>query len=169
MEHAFLLFPWMSPIWFDLQLCIIPLVDSVDSCSQWLFKLLCCLLFGLPLDSPFITSLFVTLWKSWKGRNEFIFEGNAPNPLGTLHMIKSYVFDILESLTQENVVPRSIHPIAKSTGLWRPPRAGVLKINSDASSQWACFRGLHFKRLIRKYGCGQYLQGVFLLTFLWPK
>lgn len=133
MEHAFLLCPWVTPIWFGLQICPVPNATSVSSCTNWLTDLLTNHVPFVTLDPQMVVLLYVTLWFIWIERNEVVFSSAKPNPLGILHRAKAYTVEVMETFTNVPDGPSARVPSAKIVSLWRLPREGVLKINSDAS------------------------------------
>lgn len=40
-EHSFLLCPWVTPIWFDLQIISVPTPNTISSYLNWLCRLVC--------------------------------------------------------------------------------------------------------------------------------
>lgn len=79
------------------------------------------------------TQLFITLWLIWKERSEAIFACKTPNPLGILTGAKTYTSELIETMKKapESLILRT--PITRPVSLWRPPRDGFIKINSDAN------------------------------------
>lgn len=73
-EHAFLLCPWVSPIWFGLYKCKVPTNMSISSLWKWLLDMV----IAAKSDDPeLLTNVGYALWNIWMNRNDWIFEGET--------------------------------------------------------------------------------------------
>lgn len=83
-EHALLACSWIRPVWFGLQMQIIPNLDHISTFGNW-FNEIIVNVQRFPEYKDFaISSIGFALWAIWKMRNVVLFEGQDPNPMATL-------------------------------------------------------------------------------------
>ena len=75
-------------------------------------------------------TLACTTWKIWKGRNAFVFQHRALNPLLTINQAMTLHVERWKAMRKEHKptsAPKQNHPLP-----WRPPSDPLLKCNVDA-------------------------------------
>lgn len=131
-EHALLFCDWVRPVWLGSQLQIIPQREHVSSFHNWFLSK-----FKLFQQSPAtrdfaMTSLCISLWQIWKQRNRAFFDQKNPCPMATIMQTNSYIREILQVYENQQNSQGSQHPRSSQQTIWRPPRPGIIKINTDA-------------------------------------
>lgn len=79
-----------------------------------------------------VISMCCVLWHIWKQRNSACFEKKDPNPMATIQQTNSLVSEIIQANTDYIESHATGGPRDSSYNIWRPPRTGVIKINTDA-------------------------------------
>lgn len=131
-EHSLLFCDWVRPVWLGSQLQIIPQRQNVTSFHVWFLARI-----KLFQQSPAIqvfamVSLCITLWQIWKQRNSAYFDQKNPCPMATIIQANSFIKEILQvNENQQNSQDTQLIKSSQQT-FWRPPRPGIIKINTDA-------------------------------------
>lgn len=132
-EHMFFLCEWVRPIWFGLQIQLIPRREDMTSFHSWLSKRFLDFNQNSAGKDLAIISTCCTLWIIWKHRNLACFEDKSVNPIEALfqaNCISSEYLGFAESQFHRNAPnPSQI----RSNQVWRPPVFDSIKINIDAS------------------------------------
>lgn len=87
-EHLFLLCPWTAPIWFGLQISLVPTVITTSNIYLWLDRFLEGDSASNPDLGTYLSNAITALWYIWKARNLKIFEYTNPNPYEVMFSIK---------------------------------------------------------------------------------
>ncbi|KAJ1389005.1 Ribonuclease H-like superfamily [Sesbania bispinosa] len=131
-EHMFLLCDWTRPIWFGSTLQHIPDRSTFTDISSWLRERVKIQESNQDRGLADNTLLACILWNIWKERNSVIFQETKPNPKVVLIRANS-LFRDCGCINAETSNQRDSNNTRKFPAIWRPPRQGLTKINTDVA------------------------------------
>ncbi|KAJ1410278.1 Reverse transcriptase zinc-binding domain [Sesbania bispinosa] len=101
-EHAFLLCPWVTPIWFGSSLQWNPNPNTANRFDTWLWGKMQFLKDRPTGKNQQITYLAFLLWNIWKQRNNSVFRDSLLNPQDVLQMTQIQVAEWLQHSSTPN-------------------------------------------------------------------
>ena len=131
-EHALLLCPWSTPVWFGSQLQLSPNESNVQRLDSWIWQHVERWK-AFPEDLQQRIGLMATLvWQVWKDGNESVFSHKNPDPVRTLRKATLTATEYLQVQLAERKYS-SLPSGGHSRVHWRPPPTSMLKCNVDAA------------------------------------
>lgn len=129
-EHLLLFCEWTILIWFGSQLQSVPNRGTISSLFGWLEQL--CEVFKDQKNylKYILNIVFCNLWVIWKNRNKAVFEQIKPDAITTSIQAQALITD---SQKQQEAHSEPASRGVQSVCGWRPPREGIMKINTDAA------------------------------------
>lgn len=132
-EHALLACSWIRPVWFGLQLQIVPSLDHITTFGDWFNEIILSVQRHPDYKEFALSSIGFALWTIWKMRNVVLFEGEDPNPMATLTQASVLLTEFTNFIHREDSIINNAEAPTQYSTFWRRPRSGCLKINSDAA------------------------------------
>ncbi|KAJ1431379.1 Ribonuclease H-like superfamily [Sesbania bispinosa] len=131
-EHTLLLCDWTKPVWFAFQVPIPPTLMNTTSLPSWLLSNFS--EFSKAPDKGTLgkTLLATVIWTIWQARNNAIFQGEPPNPYITVTRAQAQINECMHAL-QSLVTPTNPSNQSNLFQQWRPPKQGVIKLNTDVA------------------------------------
>ncbi|KAH6788014.1 hypothetical protein C2S52_007566 [Perilla frutescens var. hirtella] len=121
-EHAFRDCPWVSFFW---EACVLRLSRAPTNqiLQDWIFNSVRCM--NIETDSTFA----IHLWSIWRSRNLLVFQQSHLDHVSCFSFAMSTLHDFKHYQLIHDVKTKA----KNFDGKWKPPPAGVFKLNTDAS------------------------------------
>lgn len=128
-EHTLFRCSWTRAVWFGSGKTFWVLDNPIESADRWMEELLCGTL-AKETSKETVGEIFQICWAIWKARNDYVFNGNTPNPEEVIYRASRANCEFLQANVSN--LRTSASMLSRST-CWVPPPPLVFKFNIDGA------------------------------------